>query len=296
MDQRDVPDQQGTRPVNIETARLKTTELPPPAPDYPVPWVIELRVVGTPSVIQAQVSGALLLGRADPRNNIRPDVDLDLYGGLHRGVSRRHATIYQHQNRLMIRDLGSANGTALNDQLLPAGQGFRLRHGDTVSIGALKLQVFFAVMPTGDDADKTGARRPANFEIPRIGGGRHLLIIDEDASVAFVFRSVLEQAGFRTSVVSSFQEAVGVIDVDPPHMLISELLLPDMDAVELVRYVRDRAAGYTVPILIVTNSAGSVLRGQAIGAGADAVLSKPIGIDDLLRAVERLSDQAASQS
>jgi CheY-like chemotaxis protein len=39
-----------------------------------------------------------------------------------------------------------------------------------------------------------------------------------------------------------------------------------------------------------------VLRGQAVGAGADAVLSKPIGIDDLLRAVERLSDQAASQS
>jgi CheY-like chemotaxis protein len=296
MDNRDLPDQQGTRPVNIETAKLTPTELPPVLADYPVPWVIELRIVGTPSVIQVQVGGALLIGRADHRNSIMPEIDLDPFGGLTRGVSRRHATIYQHQNRLMLRDLGSANGTALNDQLLPAGQGFRLRHGDTVSIGALKMQLFFAVMPTAGDIDKTGQRRPTNYEIPRIGRGLHLLIIDEDASVAFVFQSVLDQAGFRTSVVTSFQEAMSVIDVDPPHLIVSELLLPDIDAVEMVRYAREHAKGRPIPILIVTNAGGSYLRSQAIGAGADAVMSKPIGVDDLLRAVERLASQYADQA
>lgn len=72
------------------TRRLDTPDEPqlmPPdalnvAGDEVAPWVIELRIVGTPSVMQAHVNGALLIGRRDVKSDIYPEVDLEKYGGV----------------------------------------------------------------------------------------------------------------------------------------------------------------------------------------------------------------------
>lgn len=284
---------QSTRPINYESEIVPSssnTRLTGTG-DYPAPWVIELRVMGTPSVIQSHVNGALLIGRADHRNNVYPEIDLEPFDGHVKGVSRRHATIYQHQNRLMIRDLASANGTALNEMMLEQGKGYRLRHGDTISIGTLKLQIFFAVMPSATEMEKTNPRKVIKFEIPQIGKGMHVLIADGDVNVALVLKSVLEQADFRVSVVNTFQEAISIFDTDQPQILLSELLLPDNSGMELFRFVRERSLSSAVPIMVITNTTGGYQLGQAIDAGADTVLSKPVGIDELLRGLTKFVAQ-----
>lgn len=275
----------GTRRLNIEEASALPPEDLDQDTDYPAPWVVELRILGTPSVIQMQVNDELLIGRADTHGESIPDVNLNEFDGYHMGVSRNHAKLFTRNNRLMISDLGSSNGTYINGMMIAKNQSRRVRHGDTLTFGKLELQLFYAVMPSRKNLEKT---QPIKYEIPVMGKGQHLLIVDNDEDVANVLRSVLEQAGFQVSIVKSYSEAVGVIEKEMPAGILMELMLPDVSGLDLVRYLRDHKDGESVPLVVVTSATAGYQMGQAIDAGADMFMCKPVGVDEILRGVSKV--------
>lgn len=83
------------------------------------------------------------LGRSDAAYGVYPDLDLALDGGHVAGVSRHHAKIIQLGNRLFVEDLGSANGTFLNEERITPHLLYALREGDTLQLGRLQLLVEF---------------------------------------------------------------------------------------------------------------------------------------------------------
>lgn len=80
----------------------------------------------------------LMLGRAAPSEGYRPDLDMTFYDpeGY---VSRRHAQITREKSGYVITDLGSSNGTYVNDQPLIPNQPYLLRHGDRIEIGEVAI-------------------------------------------------------------------------------------------------------------------------------------------------------------
>jgi hypothetical protein len=86
--------------------------------------------------------GTTLLGRlaSSPKGAA---VDLSKYYARVLGVSREHAAIHYTENGWMVEDLGSTNGTYVNDGKLPAHQLHALQNGDTVRLGQLTLFVYF---------------------------------------------------------------------------------------------------------------------------------------------------------
>lgn len=96
---------------------------------------------------------SLLIGRVTtPESADIIDVDLALYGAADHGVSRQHARIMPHKDKLCIVDLNSTSGTYLNGKQLEGGVPYRLRHGDQLSLGKLVLQVRFEPKPSGKGA------------------------------------------------------------------------------------------------------------------------------------------------
>jgi pSer/pThr/pTyr-binding forkhead associated (FHA) protein len=83
------------------------------------------------------------LGRSDAAYGVYPDLDLAPDGGHVAGVSRHHAKIIQLGNRLFVEDLGSANGTFLNEERITPHLLYALREGDTLQLGKLQLLVEF---------------------------------------------------------------------------------------------------------------------------------------------------------
>lgn len=79
--------------------------------------------------------GEFMIGRG-PECDIRPVSDL---------VSRQHCLLLVGDDGVLIRDLGSRNGTLVNGQLVVAEQP--LHHGDTLQLGPLVLEVLFGVEP-----------------------------------------------------------------------------------------------------------------------------------------------------
>ena len=81
------------------------------------------------------------LGRLDPSAGIFPEIDLTELGSEGKSVSRRHAMLLSEDNRLIIEDLGSANGTYLNGKRLNPYAREPVEDGDILHLGKLEVLV-----------------------------------------------------------------------------------------------------------------------------------------------------------
>jgi serine/threonine protein kinase len=82
----------------------------------------------------------MTVGRSHPRDTATPDIDLWTLGIEDaRTASRRHCRVFQDGNHYFIEDLGSMNGTFLNDQPLQAGNTYPLQEGDRIIAGRVQL-------------------------------------------------------------------------------------------------------------------------------------------------------------
>ncbi|HEU5012477.1 MAG TPA: FHA domain-containing protein [Roseiflexaceae bacterium] len=79
----------------------------------------------------------VIIGRADPASQFFPDVDLDRFDALNHGVSRRHASVQIQSGQIVIQDLDTANGTAINRQPLAPHQPEPIHDGDELRFGKL---------------------------------------------------------------------------------------------------------------------------------------------------------------
>jgi CheY-like chemotaxis protein len=278
-----------TRHLNIQDTSRAPRRTTDPL-DYLMPWVIELRVVGTAYVEQLQVRESVLLGRGE-RGEDAADIDLEPYDAYALGVSRRHARISAHNNRVTIQDLNSSNGTFLNGGLMEPGQEYRLRHGDHLALGKLELQVIFAVMPTSDEPDDTV---PIETDIPLIGSGQRVLIVDHDREVANAVGAALERAGFQVMISDSVTDALIRVDEALPQAIVLELMLPDRSGLELINYVRGHKGGEHLPMVAITSLTGGYQMGQATAAGVEVFLPKPVAIDELIRGIGKIIPQMSA--
>jgi hypothetical protein len=98
---------------------------------------------------------ALSIGRRDPNTGSKPDIDLEKFDALNKGVSRRHATITRREGSLMLIDEGSPNGTFLNGQKLVSQQPRILRDGDDIRFGHLVVRISYR-----RSTPQTPTRRP----------------------------------------------------------------------------------------------------------------------------------------
>lgn len=120
---------------------------------------------------------------------------------------------------------------------------------------------------------------------------RLIAIVEDDGMLAAMFRQALEEErGWATLVLSDGAEALRVLPVARPDMILLDMTLPGLDGVSLFRMLRGRRETSSTPILIVTARHEWELR--RLGLEPHQWLRKPFDLDDLLAAVERLLREA----
>lgn len=126
------------------------------------PWrVLFQTMVPDPKVLGVDISDVAVVGRSELGSDIVPDLDLAPFGAQSMGVSRRHAILLPHDDGLSLIDLDSTNGTWINGVYLQPGQKYRLRAGDRVEFGRLRLviRVLGAMLQGGTGQDSTAVTR-----------------------------------------------------------------------------------------------------------------------------------------
>lgn len=104
--------------------------------------VILLQPEGESEPIVIQMPSEVLLGRLG-EGEAGAAVDLSRYGAVEKGVSRHHARLLRDDRSIYLIDLRSTNGTLLNGEPLPISVEWRVRDGDEIVLGRLKLTIYF---------------------------------------------------------------------------------------------------------------------------------------------------------
>jgi pSer/pThr/pTyr-binding forkhead associated (FHA) protein len=103
---------------------------------------LSLHLVDTGEIIPTAEKKEFVIGRNSEGQTNIPDIDLTPYDAYTAGVSRTHVYIKMDQSGFTVRDLGSANGTRLNGHRIAAHTENKIKHGDILTLGTLKVQVF----------------------------------------------------------------------------------------------------------------------------------------------------------
>lgn len=120
-------------------------------------------------------------------------------------------------------------------------------------------------------------------------GGIHILVVEDDADSREFVAFALEQAGAIVTAVSSGVEALQTIEQSVPHLIISDIGMPDMDGYSLMRQMRVTSQGRKTPAIALTAYAGEYDQQQAIAAGFQRHLAKPVEPEELVKTVAQLT-------
>lgn len=119
-------------------------------------------------------------------------------------------------------------------------------------------------------------------------GQRLVLIVDDDADVRAAMRDVLEDEGFQVIEAGDGMAALSRLRTQPrPCVVLLDMMMPIMDGwTFLERRYREPALS-SVPVVIVS-AAGQSVHPPALSAlGAVGILTKPVGVDELLQVVQQ---------
>jgi CheY-like chemotaxis protein len=108
----------------------------------------------------------------------------------------------------------------------------------------------------------------------------------------------LEQQGHQVTWVKNGQEAVDAFSKGGYDVILMDLQMPVLDGINATRRIRDleKVSGVRIPILALTASVLQTERKQCIQAGMDAIVGKPVNINELLEQMEILTPKSAGMT
>lgn len=101
-------------------------------------------VIGSARILTIDIDQDVVIGRSDSTDNFSAGLDLTDYGAYQLGLSRKHARLRRSGQQLELEDLGSRNGTYINEQRLNAHVPYVVRNGDMVRFGNMRVNLRFA--------------------------------------------------------------------------------------------------------------------------------------------------------
>ena len=133
----------------------------------------------------------------------------------------------------------------------------------------------------------TGQATSAPAASPAAAPAR-ILVVDDSMSVRVALERLLLQRGYETSAASSSAEGLRRLSHGGSFdLLISDVVMPDMDGIELVRFVRGIPALRTLPVILVSGMGDAEVEERARQVGVDDVVRKPFTASSLIPIVER---------
>jgi len=181
-------------------------------------------------------------------------------------------------------------------------------HGGTISVSSAGRgagATFSVRLPL------TGARGAKEQSVPRLaprphraGGeipvgalrGVSVLAVDDDVDALTMVREILDAAGASVTTADSAPEALSLMDVSPPDVLLADVAMPRMSGLELISEVRKSTNPRirNVPAAALTAYARSEDRVRALRSGFQLHLAKPIDPGELMKAIAALAKHRAS--
>lgn len=119
--------------------------------------------------------------------------------------------------------------------------------------------------------------------------GKTVLIVDDSASMRQMVNFTLSEEGFDVVEAANGKEGIDTLNsLESVDLLISDINMPIMDGIEMIKGVRQGSKHKFVPIIILTTESEDGKKKEGIGAGASAWIVKPFTPDKLVETALKL--------
>ena len=125
----------------------------------------------------------------------------------------------------------------------------------------------------------------------------NFLLVDDSKDSRLLAKEMLKK-GFPESNIteaSSFQEAKQLIFENSYQLIITDLVMPEEDGVEVIKFARNDPRGHVAPILVITGNKSPEDKVRCKEAGATAFLNKPINYEILIACIKHLLDKPSTE-
>ena len=112
---------------------------------------------------------------------------------------------------------------------------------------------------------------------------KHILVVDDEAPIRLLLQKILESAGYRVTTVGDGTSALRAARKDPPDLAIVDLSMSGIDGFTLCSTFK-RSGAFKASILVLSGRVGKRDAQDALRAGADAFIAKPVERERLLAA------------
>ncbi len=111
-----------------------------------------------------------------------------------------------------------------------------------------------------------------------------ILVVEDEKDARDFLAILLEMEGYVVSTATDGLEALKKIEIEPPDMIISDISMPNLDGVDLVKTLRSSPEFRDIPVLMLSAyGSGNLI--SAINAGANHAMRKPVNVESLLKNV-----------
>jgi PAS domain S-box-containing protein len=131
----------------------------------------------------------------------------------------------------------------------------------------------------------SGADLPTDAPAPATGDAARVLVADDNADMRDYLVRLLRSAGHRVTAVADGRQALDAARADRPDLVVSDVMMPELDGLELVAALRADSRTVGVPVLLLSARAGQEAAIEGLEAGADDYLFKPFSAAELLARV-----------
>lgn len=115
---------------------------------------------------------------------------------------------------------------------------------------------------------------------------KKILVVDDDRTLRTVLTRYLENQGYQVEQVSSGAEALVAVTKNPPDLVVSDVMMPEMDGLEFCRRLRGTPSGQLMPFIFLSGKGELEDRIYGHSIGADDYLTKPVDPRELVAKIE----------
>jgi two-component system, OmpR family, response regulator len=152
-------------------------------------------------------------------------------------------------------------------------------------------------LSTGDVVRRQTASAAGGRQMSDSAEGGRVLVVDDEPNIVELISMALRFQGFTVETAASGQQAIAAVSAFKPHLIVLDVMLPDMDGFAVAGRLGAQRAGVSIIFLTARDSTEDKVRG--LSGGGDDYMTKPFSLEELvarIRTILRRTGQASPDS
>lgn len=121
-----------------------------------------------------------------------------------------------------------------------------------------------------------------------------VMIVDDSNTIRAMLTELLKRHGFNVVEAEDGQVAKQLMKDNPPDLVITDVVMPNMNGYELCRWVKNEMPGGGAPVILCSTKSEAFDRHWAMKQGGDAYIIKPFNPDDMMNTINDLLQKVNS--